>query len=95
MMRVFTIGAVVIGLALASCGGGDEESTTSTAPSGGVEVPSGSGPPPSSPGSLPPEFIECMADQGFDIASSADIHSAPPQVLQLCFGSLHQGGAAP
>jgi hypothetical protein len=34
-----------------------------------------------------------MADRGFEVESSADIHSAPPDVLQACFGSLHSGGA--
>jgi hypothetical protein len=46
--------------------------------------------PPSEPGSLPPEFVDCMAEQGFDIDSLDDMHSAPPQVLQACIGSLHQ-----
>jgi len=38
---------------------------------------------------LPPGFVECMADQGHEIESSADIHSAPPEVLQTCFGASH------
>jgi hypothetical protein len=43
----------------------------------------------STPGDLPPEFVTCMAANGFEITSSAEIHSAPPQVLQECFGSNH------
>ncbi len=46
-------------------------------------------------GALPEELLECFADKGYDIESSAEIHSAPPQVVQACFESLHQGGASP
>lgn len=94
MKRLVTIGAVVIGLVLPSCGG-DEQATTSPGPAPPVEAPSEGATPPSDPGALPPEFVQCMAKQGYEIKSSADIHSAPPQVLQKCFGSLHQGGGAP
>jgi hypothetical protein len=66
-------------LILAGCGGGGEERPTSPAP-------------PNASSTLPPAFVECMADRGFEIESPADIHSAPPQVLQACFGALHQGG---
>jgi hypothetical protein len=31
-----------------------------------------------------------MAQQGYVIRSEADIHSAPPGVLQACFGAAHQ-----
>jgi hypothetical protein len=86
-LLVALVAIVVGGIALAG-GGGDEETTTSPAPS---EAPSAGAAP--SPGALPPEFVECMADRGFDIESSADIHSAPPQVLQECFG--HSGGVGP
>jgi hypothetical protein len=100
MKRLLTLGIVLIPLVVVialvvSSGGGDEENTSRPAPSNGVEAPSEGTTPPSAPGQLPPEFVECMADQGFDIESSADIHSAPPQVLQQCFGSLHQGGGGP
>jgi hypothetical protein len=54
-----------------------------------VETPSGGAAPPSDPGQLPPEFLECMAERGYQVKSSADIHSAPPQVHQACFGSIH------
>jgi len=79
-----TIGAIVAGLALAGCGGGDDDETTTAPPP--RPAPSGGTPPSSGPGALPPGFAECMAKQGYEIKSSADIHSAPPQVLQECFG---------
>jgi hypothetical protein len=79
-------------LVLAACGGGDDEETgTSPAP---TESPSGGATPPS-PGALPPELMECYADKGYEIESPTDIHSAPPQVVQECFGVLHQGGGVP
>jgi hypothetical protein len=94
MKRLITIGAVVIGLALSGCGGDSEKATTSPAPNDPVETPSDS-PPPADPGALPPEFMECMADQGFEVSSPDDIHSAPTEILQACFGSLHGGAEAP
>jgi hypothetical protein len=93
--RSVSVGAVVIGLALASCGGDGKKATTSPAPPDTVETPREGAPPGGSPEALPPEFLECMADQGFDISSPDDIHSAPTQMLQACFGSLHEGGGAP
>jgi hypothetical protein len=81
---------VVIALVLSGGGGGGEGTTTTPAPS--VEAPGGGATPPSDLGALPPGFVECMAQQGYDIDSSADIHSAPPEVLQGCFGASHQGG---
>ena len=92
MKRPVTIGVAVIGLALSSCGGDDKKAVTSPAPRDAVETPE---PPASAPGALPPEFVECMAEQGFEVTSSDDIHSAPMRVLQMCFGSLHDGGGAP
>lgn len=82
---------VALALAVAACGGDDEEATTRPAPRDGVEAPRETT-PPSAPGALPAEFVQCMADQGFEIKSPAAIHSAPPQLLQACFGSLHEGG---
>ncbi|MBA3263513.1 MAG: hypothetical protein H0T69_13790 [Thermoleophilaceae bacterium] len=89
MRRLVTIGALVIGLVLSSCSGEDEDTTTNPAPSGGAEAPSEGAAPPTDPSALPPEFVKCMAEQGFEVKSSADIHSAPQQVLQACFGSIH------
>ncbi len=81
---------VALALLLAACGGGDEEEATTTpAP---TEAPSRGSTSPS-PGGLPPELVECYADRGYRIESPADIHSAPPQVVQECFGALHGGGS--
>ena len=85
--------AVALALvALAACSGDDDkEATTNPAPS---EPPSGDAPPPS-PSGLPPELVQCFAERGFDVRSPTAIHSAPPQVVQECFGALHQGGGPP
>jgi hypothetical protein len=85
---------VALALLLAVSGGGEEETSSSPAPSNGVQAPSEGATPPS-PGALPPQLVQCFVDQGFDVQSPADIHSAPPQVVEACFGSLHQGGGAP
>jgi hypothetical protein len=83
---------VVLTLLLGGClGGDDEETTNSPAP---AAAPDRNAAPPS-PTALPPELVECFADRGFDLESPAEIHSAPPQVVQECFGALHQGGGLP
>jgi hypothetical protein len=90
MTRVRTVTALalaLLALLLAACGGGDDEETTTTSPPAS-EAPSGSAAPPGL-GALPPGFVECMADQGYEVESSADIHSAPAEVLQGCFGAAH------
>ena len=69
---------LALALTLAACGGGDDE-----APSRGTTSPS--------PGGLPPSLVECFADEGFDIESGDEIHSAPPQVVETCFNELHEG----
>ena len=86
MKRLLATAAVVVGLVIAGCGGDDggDEETTTTAPSTELEAPSGAT-PPGGLGALPPGFVECMAEEGYDVQSPADIHSAPPQVLQMCF----------
>jgi hypothetical protein len=84
----------LVALALAACGGdgdGDGDATTSPAPS---EAPSGGTTAPS-PGQLPPQLVECFAKRGYKVESPADVHSAPPEVAQECFGALHEGGGAP
>lgn len=88
--------AILVALALlvGACGGDDEDDTPTAAPPAS-EAPLGGGATPPSTGQLPPAFIDCMADQGYEIESSDDIHSAPQQVLQACFGSLHSGGGTP
>ena len=68
-------------LTLAACSGGDDD-----------DAPSGGTPPPNA-GALPPELLECFADEGFDIDSPNEIHAAPQQVVERCFNALHEGGA--
>jgi hypothetical protein len=79
------IAIIVGGIALA---GGDGEDTSTNPASN--ESTTGNASPPRALGALPPEFVECMAEQGFDIDSVAEMHSVPPQALQACVGSLHQ-----
>jgi hypothetical protein len=73
---------LVFGLAAAGCGGDDDRPARDTVATPTATPPSG----------LPPEFIQCMADQGYAVESADDVHSAPQEVLQTCFGSLHEGG---
>jgi hypothetical protein len=83
------LAVAALALTLAACDGGDDDDArTKPAP---AAAPDGPATPRSSPAQLPPRFVKCMADQGFEVKSSADIHSAPPEVLQACFGSLHGG----
>jgi hypothetical protein len=88
---------VVLALMPAACSGGDgEENKEATPPAS--ETPRGDGggsTAPASPSALPPKLLECFADKGYEIASPAELHSAPPQVVQECFGALHQGGGVP
>jgi hypothetical protein len=95
---VVVVAIVVVGIAAAG-GGGDDEGTTATptttpAPS---EAPSEGATPPSL-GAFPPEFVECLADQGIDVESITSeslvdvIHSPEGNA---CFGVLHQGGGVP
>lgn len=100
MKRRFALGAAGIALVLSGCGGDDKKTTTSPAttrpaPSDAVEAPNEGDAPAGAAGQLPPEFVRCMADQGYEIESPAEFHSAPPEVLQTCFGSLHGGGGGP
>jgi hypothetical protein len=80
---------VALALSAAACGGGEEEASTTPAE---TDAPGVSGTPPAAPSELPPEFAKCMAERGFEVKSSVDIHSAPPEVLQACFGAVHQDG---
>ena len=90
---VVLVAIVLAGIAVA---GGGDETTTNPAPRDGVQAPAETTTPsPGDPSSLPPAFVKCMADQGFAVESTEDIHAAPPQVLQSCFGTLHQGGGTP
>jgi hypothetical protein len=89
MKRIAIVGALLI--ALSSCGGDDGKDTARPAPTDPPAAPSESAPAPSAPSALPPEFLRCMADNGYDVEQGADIHSAPMELLQRCFGSLHGG----
>jgi hypothetical protein len=84
--------AVASVLLLGACGGGDDGDNAATMSVPASPSPFGGGTPPSasrSLGDLPPEFVQCMADRGFRIKSEFEIHSAPPEALQACLGSLH------
>jgi hypothetical protein len=89
MKRLITIGVMAIGLVLSSCSSDEDDPKTTPAPPAGVEAPNEGAAPRGDPSQLPPEFVRCMAEQGYEVKSSGDIHSAPPQVLQACFGSIH------
>jgi hypothetical protein len=83
-----TLALLSLVLLLAACGDDGDEDTTTTTTTPAAQAPSAE-PPPGGVEGLPPEFVECMAEQGYTVESSADIHSAPPGVLQSCFGSAH------
>jgi glucose/arabinose dehydrogenase len=91
---ISAVAVVALALMLAACGGGDAEGEDATATPAASEAPSQSPAPQRAPGSLPPEFLTCVADQGYEIESPNEIHSLPMEVLQKCFGSLHGGGGA-
>jgi hypothetical protein len=78
------MGTVLAAVTLALAGCGDDD-----ADGGDADLT-----PPSPSGQLPPEFVECMADQGIDVESSPDAMHSPEaqEALQACFGSLHSGG---
>lgn len=90
---VTTVVAPLVAIAIAACGGGDDEEVrTSSAP---TQAPSEREAPPGAGGlQLPPGIAECVADQGFDVDPS-ELHSVPPEVLNKCFSALHQGGGSP
>ena len=77
----------------AGCGGSDDDkdAAISPTPSNTPATPAPTAAPDSA-SQLPPAFVQCMADRGFTVTSIDDIHSAPPDVLQTCFGTLHGGG---
>jgi hypothetical protein len=90
---LLALALVAVALMLAACGGdGEAEGEDATATPAASEAPSESPSPSNAPGSLPPEFLTCVADRGYEIQSPNEIHSIPPEVLQACFGSLHGGG---
>jgi hypothetical protein len=78
-----------VALLVAGCGGDDADETPTAAPPASENPLDGGGAAPPSAGQLPQEFIDCMAEQGYDVESQGDIHSAPQVVLQQCFGAIH------
>jgi hypothetical protein len=93
MFIALAMALVALALSLGACGGDDNEGEAATTSAPATQPPLGGGAtPPSSASQLPPQFVKCMAEQGYDVQSSADIHSAPTAVLQLCFGALHGSG---
>jgi len=89
---------VVVGIAVAGGGGDDGESSRRPAP---AAAPSDGAAPPGVASQLPPGFAECLADQGVDLPEGAGLNeifhggAVPPEVVNQCFGRLHQGGGAP
>ena len=86
-----TVAVVALALVLAACSGDDAEDKPRATPPASDAQRGGGGGTPGDAGQLPPKFMECMADQGFPIKSLDEVHSAPQQVLQTCFGALHGG----
>jgi hypothetical protein len=86
MKRALMLGAVAIALALSSCSD-DEDTTTSPAPRDEAGASTETA-PPSAAGQFPPEFVECMGDQGIDLEKPSDIHSSP-EAFQACLEFLH------
>jgi hypothetical protein len=86
------VAAFALALVIATCSGDDDEGDGNRpADPPAAEAPSGGGGAPQpDPGQLPPKFTRCMAKRGFAIKALDDIHAAPPQVLQACFGALHE-----
>jgi hypothetical protein len=95
MRRLLAASLLIAALAspIAGCGGNDDDKDAATTPTP-TNTPATPAPTaaPDSASQLPPAFLQCMADQGFTVTSTDDIHSAPPDVLQACFGTLHGGG---
>jgi hypothetical protein len=91
------VALAALALLLAACDGGDDdENKEATTPAS--EAPRGDGGASTtspSPSALPPQLLECFAERGYAIESPTQIHSAPPEVVQECFGRLHEGGGAP
>jgi hypothetical protein len=90
------LAVVALAPVVPACSGDDNTSDEPKKSPPASDSPSGGGgASPPSAGQLPPEFTRCMTDNGFPIESPDEIHSAPQQVLQECFGSLHGGAGRP
>jgi hypothetical protein len=78
----------LVALGIGGCGGNGDE-----APRDRGDAPrETTGTTTSAPDSLPPEFVKCMAERGYEVESSAEVHSAPQEIVQACFEAVHQGG---
>jgi hypothetical protein len=96
-VTALALALLTLALMLAACGGSDDDDNKEAIPPAS-EAPlgdGGGGTASPSAGALPPELLQCFADKGYEIESPPEIHSAPAQVVQECFGALHQGGGAP
>ena len=89
------VAALALAAVIAACSGDDSDDSPQPKPPAADAPPDSGGATPPSADQLPPEFMKCMADQGFPIESPDQIHSAPRQILQACFGALHGGGDGP
>jgi hypothetical protein len=90
------VAVMALALLIGGCSGGDDGDDNPTAsPPASAAPPGDGGATPPSAGQLPPEFMQCMAEQGFPIESPAEVHSAPQEILQACFGAYHGGGGGP
>ncbi|MGH9013586.1 MAG: hypothetical protein ACRDZ1_06575 [Acidimicrobiia bacterium] len=83
------LAALVLTLALAGCGDDGDDGS----PSDGATAPSAPA-PHLPPFELPPEFRDCMADEGIDIPASGDLPADVDPVqfdraLRACAELLH------
>jgi hypothetical protein len=91
-VALIVLAAIVLG-GLALAGSDDDDTTASPAPRDAVEAPTETA-EPNALGSLPPEFVRCMADQGVAIESPDDFHKPEAQqAFPACLQFLHAGGA--
>jgi hypothetical protein len=92
LKKLTLLPVALVALGIAGCGGGNGDDR----PRDRVEAPGETTRDTTgAPDALPPEFVKCMAERGYQIESSADIHSAPANVVQACFEAAHQGDGAP
>jgi hypothetical protein len=85
LIALVVLVAIVLG-GIALAGGGADDT-----PRDAVEAPTATATPP---GGLPPEFVECMGDQGVDIESPEDFHKpGAQQAFPACLQFLHGDGA--
>jgi hypothetical protein len=90
---VITLATALVAVALlfAACGGDEEPEETTTNSPPAAEAPD-SGTISPSLSRFPPEFLECLEDQGIDLESVTDVSAAihSPGGNQ-CFDELHAG----